>query len=124
MTPIPVFLPIAAGISLYIIGHQQGHIGHVRAGMAELNGTALALMSGIGLLAMLSVFGMVAFLWRNIGFIFAMKVLGLSILVQIACGIIVSSLHLLRYSWLISLSGIVLNPILIAVMVYGAMDVH
>lgn len=115
---------MAAGSSLYVIGHQQGHIGHVRAGVAELNGAVLTLMAGTGLLAMLSVFGLVGFLWMKIGFVFAMKVLGWSLVVQAACAIIVSALHLLRYSWAISLSGIVLHPLLIAVMVYGAMAIR
>ena len=120
MTSVPLYFPALAGLSAYILGHQQGHIGQVKMGNAQLNPGVVLLVSITGVSAMVTLLGLAVYFWVLFGWLAALKFVGFSFLFQAAAAVVVSSLHLLKYAWAISLSGIVVLPVLIGVMLYVA----
>ncbi len=119
MTSIPTYFVVLTGLSLYIIGHQQGHVGQVVQGYARLSRSILLLISGVGAIGLFALLGLVAYFWVKLGWIVALKFAGLALLVQFAIGIAISGLSLLKYAWAISLSGIVLIPLFLGIMIHS-----
>jgi hypothetical protein len=118
MSSVPIYFIVLAGISLNVISHQSNHVREVWNGRATLNPVLLLMINVIMYITLLSLLGLSIYFGFKFGWLTALKFVVLSFLVQFPVAIVVFGLRLQRFAWAISLSGILLLPLFIAIMLF------
>ncbi len=120
MNSVPIYFIVLAGVSLHILHHQSNHVREVWSGRAMLNPALLTLINIIMYITILLLLGLSVYFGVKFGWLTALEFAGLAILVQIPVAIIVACLRLHRFAWAISLSGIILLPLFMGIMLYAS----
>jgi len=118
MNTVPYYIIILAGVSLNILSYQSNHIREVEQFRVRLSLSVVRLITATMWFTMIAFVGFTIYFGIKLGLLAAIKFFGLSILVQFPVAMIVYGLRLQRFAWAISLSGIVLLPLIVGIMVY------